>query len=74
MYNTFSLYFTEAPGAGGIRFQLAKRKNLGSGSPMDNPLRTPNKFMRNDITANSDSNSVSKNSSSKDLEIKSGTM
>ncbi|XP_059155155.1 leukocyte receptor cluster member 8 homolog [Physella acuta] len=63
----------QAPGAGGIRFQLAKRKNLSSGSPMDNPLRTPNKFMRNDMAANSDSNSVSKNSS-KDQDIKSGTM
>ncbi|CAL1526348.1 unnamed protein product [Lymnaea stagnalis] len=41
----------QAPGTGGIRFQLPKRKNLNSNNPMDNPLRgSINKFNRGEIT------------------------
>lgn len=45
-YSRLYCTFIEAPGAGGIRFQLPKRKNFGNvENSMENPLRgPPNKF------------------------------
>ncbi|KAH9492800.1 Leukocyte receptor cluster (LRC) member 8 [Bulinus truncatus] len=53
----------QAPGAGGIRFQLSKRKN--NSNFMDNPLRSQNnKFSRGDFSHQSPSNSSESNSDS----------